>query len=279
MRFGPSVAAAWPASPSYTRPATLRPKTARACSKRPSLCERNDVPALAGLVEVLPTLGRAPAAIRAARRLGHLSPDPDVRFRAHLTAGTLLRDELKDLPQARREIERALKLKADHPDGLEALALTSAAEGNRSGATAALAVLAARAEAAQDIEEAARLLTREGELWLDAEPERALERYRRAHELAPNRVGPLAAMAEAARRMGDEEVERSAVTTARDRLGTAEDPGAGRGLGVAPGRRSSRGASGRRHGRGGTAAASCFAPGARRPRDPGGLGASAQGSR
>ena len=182
----------------------------------------DDVQALTGLVEVLPTLGRAPAAVRAARRLAHLSPEPAERLRAHLTAGALLRDEVGDFAQARRELDRALKLVPNHPEALEGLARTSAAEGDRTGANEIFLGLIGRADAESRPQEAARLLLATGDLWLDEDPQAALEHYRRAHQIVPDRVGPVAAMAKAAALTEDIDLERSVVAQARDRLSDAE---------------------------------------------------------
>ncbi len=182
----------------------------------------DDVQALTGLVSVLPPLGRVPAAVRAARRLAHLSQSVSARVEAHLTAAELLRDDLHDLPQARREFERAVKLAPSHAGALEGLALTAAAEGAREESTQLLQALVERSEADGQMRRAADFTLRVGELWLSDAPERALEYYRRAADLVPDRLTPLASMATAARRLGRADIEAEVVGRAEHRWITAE---------------------------------------------------------
>ena len=203
--------------------ADLSPAEERARLLEETIAVRaDDVRALAALVDVLPTLGRAPAAVRAARRLAHLSPDRDEKIRAHLFAAALLRDEMGDLHQARRELERARKLDPDHAEIVEAIAVTAAADGDRAEGTRMLSELAEETVRAGHPERAADLWLRAGGLWAQDEPAVALEHFQRAAELTPDRVAPLAAIAQAARRSGQVQLEQEAVLRARPHLTTGE---------------------------------------------------------
>ena len=182
----------------------------------------DDADALAGLVDALPALGRSLAAIRAARRLAHVCEQPQQQAQAHVTAGTLLLDDVGDRPQARREFERALKVAPAYPDALEGLARAAAADGQPEEATQILEGLVARAEADGQPEQAAAILLRLGDLWRSTDPAVALQRYQQARERAPDRVGPLASIAAAAQQLGRFDLEKEVVDQALERLPAAE---------------------------------------------------------
>ncbi|MCB9651501.1 MAG: tetratricopeptide repeat protein [Deltaproteobacteria bacterium] len=154
--------------------------------------------ALEGLVRVLPGLGRATAAVRAARRLASLAPDPETRLVAHLAAGRLLFEQVEDPVGARRELERALKLAPEHPEALEGLARAARLQGEPRRAATILERLATQAERAGDNLRASRLSLELGDLWQGLDPDAAQARYRKALALAPHTARPRLALVEAA---------------------------------------------------------------------------------
>jgi tetratricopeptide (TPR) repeat protein len=174
----------------------------------------DDLEALGGLVEELPPLGRAAAAVRAARRLAHLAETNDAKVRAHVAAGDLLRDALKDPVQAKREYERALKIAPEDESALEGLARAVMDQGDPRRAATIFERLIARAEQAGQTERAARLSVVLGDLWRPLDPEAAMVRYRRAKELSPSDVAALARLAGAASEAGRIEAAVEAVENA-----------------------------------------------------------------
>ncbi len=163
----------------------------------------DDVQALEGLVHDLPLLGRASAAVRAARRLANLASDVDVRVRAHVAAARLLLEQVEDPAGAKREWDKALRLAPEDPLALEGLAQTLIARGDAKRAAKILDKLALGAERAGDPRGAARLCIQLGDLWQPLDPEAAQVRYRRAHELTPSSARPILALARAAEAAGD----------------------------------------------------------------------------
>lgn len=184
----------------------------------------DDVEALAGLVTTLPSLARASAAVRAARRLANLATDPEVRIQAHLAAARLLLDPVQDSAGAQREWERALKIAPEHPEALEGLAQALTARGDPRRAAGILDRLIQQAERAGDNSRAARLCLQLGNLWRPLDPEAARTRYRRAHELMPDSAQPVLALAQTAHEAGQTELALEVLDEVLPKLGgLAED--------------------------------------------------------
>jgi tetratricopeptide (TPR) repeat protein len=174
----------------------------------------DDVEALSGLVEELPSLGRASAAVRAARRLASLADTADMRVRSHTIAGDLLRGPLADPVQAKREYERALKIAPDDELALEGLARAVTDGGEPRRAATLFEKLIARAEAEHDSPRASRLSMMLGELWRPLDAEAAMVRFRRAHELDPKNLAALSKLAQAASEAGRTEAALDALERA-----------------------------------------------------------------
>ncbi|MCK6551924.1 hypothetical protein L6R52_39185, partial [Myxococcota bacterium] len=171
----------------------------------------DDVDALNGLVEELPRLGRATAAVRAARRLANLETTTAGRVAAYAAAGDLLREHLADPVQAKREYERALKLAPDDDRANEGLARAIMDQGDPRRAATIFDRLIAKAERAGDKTRAARLSLLLGDLWRTLDPDAAMARYRRAKELAPSDLSVLARLAEVATGAGRGEAALEAI--------------------------------------------------------------------
>lgn len=185
----------------------------------------DDVVALRGLVDELPGLGRASAAVRAARRLANLAKDQETRVRAHVAAGELLRSALSDPAQAKRELERALKLAPDDTRALESLAKAVTDQGDPKRAAAIWERLIREAEGRGHPERAAEWSVVLGNLWRPIDAEAALLRYRQAYELDPRRVEAYACYAELCRDAGRREAAIECVERALPLLeGVAHPP-------------------------------------------------------
>jgi tetratricopeptide (TPR) repeat protein len=162
----------------------------------------DDVSALEGLIEELPKVGRANAAVRAARKLATIHRSAADRARAHAIAGALLRDPLKDPAQAKREFEKALKLAPDDSLALEGLALSIMDQGDPRKAASLLESLIDKAERGGDRGRAAQLCLVLGRFWLAKDHEAAMSRFRKAHELDRGAVAPLLELGRAALEKG-----------------------------------------------------------------------------
>lgn len=184
----------------------------------------DEIEALSGLVEELPALGRASAAVRAARRLASLAETADMRVRAHTIAGDLLRGPLADPVQAKREYERALKSAPEDELALEGLARAVTDGGEPRRAATLFEKLIARAEAEQDAPRASRLSLMLGELWRPLDAEAAMVRFRRAHELDPKNLAALAKLAQAASEAGRTEAALDAVERALPMVASDDAP-------------------------------------------------------
>ena len=174
----------------------------------------DDTVALSALVEALPDQGRAPAAVRASRRLANLAHDPETRVLAHVRAGELLRDPIGDPAQSKRELERALRIAPEDPRALEGLARAVMDEGDTRQAAAIFERLIERAEIEGRREHAARLSLALGDLWRGLDAEAAMLRYQRARELDRTSVPALARIAEIAMAHGGAEAAMEAVEAA-----------------------------------------------------------------
>lgn len=174
----------------------------------------DDTVALSALVSALPAQGRAPAAVRAARRLANLANDIDTRVLAHVSAGELLRDPIGDLPQAQREFERALRIREDDPAALEGLARAVMDAGEPRRAAVIFEQLIERAEADGQRDRAARMSLALGDLWRPLDAEAAMLRFQRARELDRTSVPALARIAEVAIEHGGNEAAMEAVESA-----------------------------------------------------------------
>lgn len=180
----------------------------------------DDPVVLQGLIDVLPKVGRAAGAIRAARRLSSISPDLETRVLAHVAAADLLRDEESDLVGAKRELARALKLSEGHVLARISMAAIEAKEGKLEAAAARLEALIADVKDPADL---ALLRVKEADLWLEKDPERALRGYQAAHEAAPDALEPLLAVIRQAEVLHDGEALFEAVNAALP-LAKAQDP-------------------------------------------------------
>lgn len=185
----------------------------------------DDVLALEGLVHDLPLLGRASAAVRAARRLASLVSDTDVRVRAHMAAARLLLEQVEDPAGAKREWEKALRLAPEEPQALEGLAQTLIARGDTKRAATILDKLVVSTERSGDVAAAAQLCIQLGDLWQPLDAEAAQMRYRRAHELMPSSARPILALARAAEAAGDHEGALEVLDAAVPHLEGVSGPG------------------------------------------------------
>ncbi len=158
----------------------------------------DDPDALEGLIEELPRVGRASAAVRAARRLANIGRDAKRRALGHIVAGELLRDPLRDPAQAKREFERALRLVPDDGRALEGLARAVIDQGDPRRAASILETLIDRAEREADRPRASRLCLVLGRFWRVRDREAAMTRFRKAHELDPEALAPLYELAQVA---------------------------------------------------------------------------------
>jgi hypothetical protein len=202
-----------------------QPPSERARLVEDAVALRADDPvALAALVEVLPQVGRASAALRAARRLATVAPDAESRISASISAAELLRGPLADPAQARRELERALRLVPEHPRASEALVEVLIAVQDPIAAGRLLERQLAGAERAEDAVRASRLAVRLGVLVAAQRPDEALARFQRAHALAPDRLAPLARWVELAERVKRDDLRAAALERAAPRLASPPSP-------------------------------------------------------
>jgi tetratricopeptide (TPR) repeat protein len=151
----------------------------------------DDPDLLEGLMEELPRVNRASAAVRAARRLANVGRDARRRALGHVVAGELLRDAMQDPAQAKREFERALRLLPDDARALEGLARSVMDQGDARRAAFILEALIDKSERAGDRTRASHLCTVLGRFWIDKDREAAMTRFKKAHELDPEAIGPL----------------------------------------------------------------------------------------
>lgn len=146
--------------------------------------------ALAALAQALPDVDRVAQAVRAARRWAKVAHSQSEAAEAHVLAAELLRDRLRDLAQAKREFERALRIDPRHTRAMEGLARALVEQGDPRRASLLLEQLATRAESEGKSQTAARLSLALGDVWRRIDADAALVRYRRAAELDPRDPEP-----------------------------------------------------------------------------------------
>lgn len=170
---------------------------------------------LAALAQALPDVDRVAQAVRAARRWAKVARSQSEAAGAHVLAAELLRDRLRDLPQAKREFERALRIDPKHGRAMEGLARALVEQGDPRRASQLLEQLAARAEAEGKSQTAARLSLALGDVWRRTDADAALVRYRRAAELDPRDLEPYQRIADTALGAGRFELALEALEEAR----------------------------------------------------------------
>lgn len=171
--------------------------------------------ALAALAYALPDVDRVAQAVRAARRWAKVARSEAEAAAAHVLAAELLRDRLRDLAQAKREFERALRIDPRHARAMEGLARALVEQGDPRRASQLLEQLAARAEDEARTETAARLSLALGDVWRRIDPDAALVRYRRAAELDPRDPEPYRRVADTALGAGRFELALEALEEVR----------------------------------------------------------------
>lgn len=173
---------------------------------------------LAALARTLPDVDRVAQAVRAARRWAKVARSPEEASAAHVLAAELLRDRLRDLTQAKREFERALRIDPKHTRAMEGLARALVEQGDPRRASQLLEQLASSAEAEGRNQTAARLCLALGDVWRRIDADAALVRYRRATELDPQDPEPYLRVAETALGAGRFELALEALEEARGQL-------------------------------------------------------------
>jgi tetratricopeptide (TPR) repeat protein len=152
----------------------------------------DDAEILGELVDALPRLGRTQAAVRAARRLARVAPEPAAQVEALLAAGRLLRDDVDDPIGARKAFEAALQLVPDDETVMEELALAFGREGRLAPAIELVEGLIRRARDAGDGRRTSRLQVQAGRLWAEhGEPRRAVDHFRTAYDYDPGNLDAL----------------------------------------------------------------------------------------
>lgn len=152
----------------------------------------DDPQILAELVEAFPRLDRVPAAVRAARRLAHVSSEPAIQVEALLAAGRLLRDELEDPEAARKAFDAALALAPKDVDIRQELAVALGRLGRLEQAIELMDQLVREARDAGKPRRASRLQVQAGRLWAESgDPRRAVDQFRTAFDQDPGNLEAL----------------------------------------------------------------------------------------
>ena len=187
------------------------PLEARVARLEEAVALRPDDPEiLAELVEAFPRLGRAAAAVRAARRLARVSAEPAVQVEALLAAGRLLRDELEDAGGARKAFEAALGLAPKDATVREELAMALGRQGRLDPAIELMDRLIREARDGGKPRRASRLQVKAGRLWAESgEPGRAVDHFRTAFDQDPGNLEALVGYFEQAGPAGLAETARS----------------------------------------------------------------------